>query len=96
MPNTPSGGRELEHFTTVEGNRPNFSVNDCMYYLEIYKAESLLGMKFATFTKKNFFMWQYGPYLSVIEIGIIISLIGNELSQRNRVFLMNNRIDTYI
>ena len=30
MPNTPSGGRELEHFTAVEGNRPNFSVNDCM------------------------------------------------------------------
>ena len=29
VPNTPSGGRELEHFTSVEGNRPNFILNDC-------------------------------------------------------------------
>ena len=29
VPNTPPGGPELEHFTSVEGHRSNLSGNDC-------------------------------------------------------------------
>ena len=29
MPNTPSGGHELEHFTTYEAHRPNFICSIC-------------------------------------------------------------------
>ena len=29
VPNTPSGGRELEHFTTVEADRPIITVPMC-------------------------------------------------------------------
>ena len=49
VPNTPPGGPELEHFTSVEGHRSNLSGNDCIHTNSKITAVLLAEFRFQCF-----------------------------------------------